>query len=198
MTQPWWNAFKACPILIATSLLLGNAAVASNLSSLKETPVANEASFAANSTLILQSSSEGVKSDVYDSATIEKIQDYNNKRHKEDPTGKITDVAQFRDLQPTDWAYEAFSRIIERYGCLQGYQDGNDRVNRTLSRYEFAAGLNACLRQIETLITNRPEAVRREDFKTLQRLLEEFRTELGRLGRQIDTLEERRAFLEER
>jgi hypothetical protein len=69
-----------------------------------------------------------------------------------DPMSQVTNVSQLRDVQPTDWAFEALRSLVERYGCIAGYPDGTFRGNRALSRYEFAAGLNACLAQIDILI----------------------------------------------
>jgi BMFP domain-containing protein YqiC len=132
---------------------------------------------------------------------LEQMQRYSNQSSdssEDDPMGQVTNVSQFRDVQPSDWAYEALSQIVQKYGCLQGYPDGTYRGNRALSRYEFAAGLNACLRQIEALIGNRPESVSRADFERLQRLTEEFRTELATLGTRVDNLEGRTAFIEQR
>jgi len=37
------------------------------------------------------------------------------------------------------------------YGCIAGYP-GTYRGNRALTRYEFAAGLNACLDRVNELI----------------------------------------------
>jgi BMFP domain-containing protein YqiC len=111
---------------------------------------------------------------------------------------QVTNVSQFSDVQSTDWAYEALSRVVEKYGCLQGYPDGTYRGKRALSRYEFAAGLNACLRQIEALIEAKGQNyVTKDDFEALQRLVEEFRTELATLGGRVDNLEARTTFLEE-
>lgn len=112
---------------------------------------------------------------------------------------QVTNVTQLSDVRPTDWAYEALRSLVERYGCIAGYPDGTYRGNRALSRYEFAAGLNACLQQIERLITERTTGfVTKADLETLQRLIDEFRTELATLGTRVDKLEGRVAFLEDR
>ena len=58
---------------------------------------------------------------------------------------QVTSVSQLADVQPTDWAFQALQSLVERYGCIAGYPDGTYRGKRALSRYEFAAGLNACL-----------------------------------------------------
>jgi hypothetical protein len=109
---------------------------------------------------------------------------------------QVTSVSQLRDVSPTDWAYEALRSLVERYGCIVGYPDRTYRGNRALSRYEFAAGLNACMQQMERLIAQ-SEAVLREDIEKLQRLMKEFETELAALGTKVDNLEGRVAFLED-
>ncbi len=114
-----------------------------------------------------------------------------------DPMGQVTNVTQLRDVQPTDWAYEALRSLVERYGCIAGYPDGTFRGNRAMTRYEFAAGLNSCLQQIERLIANQGDFASQEDLKTLQRLVDEFNTELATLETRVDDLEGRTAFLED-
>jgi hypothetical protein len=109
---------------------------------------------------------------------------------------QVTSVSQLRDVSPTDWAFEALRSLVERYGCIVGYPDRTFRGNRALSRYEFAAGLNACMQQIERLIAAN-EAVLREDIEKLQRLMKEFEAELAALGARVDNLEGRVAFLED-
>jgi hypothetical protein len=34
---------------------------------------------------------------------------------------QVTSISQFSDVRPTDWAYQALSNLIERYGCVAGY-----------------------------------------------------------------------------
>ncbi|MGK7873883.1 MAG: iron uptake porin [Xenococcaceae cyanobacterium] len=112
------------------------------------------------------------------------------------PMSQITNVNQLRDVQPGDWAYEALRNLVERYGCIAGYPNGTFRGKRAITRYEFAAGLNSCLNQIERLIATN-EAVLREDIFKLQRLMQEFEAELAALGARIDNLEGRVAFLQD-
>jgi BMFP domain-containing protein YqiC len=146
----------------------------------------------------LGAGSEEMPAAAGEAGVLEQIQNYSDESTDDESAGQITNASQFRDVQPSDWAFEALDRIVQRYGCLVGYPDGTYRGNRSLSRYEFAAGLNACLRQIETLIANQPGGVSRSDFEALQRLNEEFRTELATLGTRIDNIEGRAAFLEQR
>lgn len=95
---------------------------------------------------------------------------------------QLTSVSQLSDVQLTDWAFQALQSLIERYGCLAGYPDQTFPGHQALSPYEFAAGLNACLNQIEQLIaSNAQNSVTQEDLATLARLQEEFATELATL-----------------
>lgn len=106
-------------------------------------------------------------------------------------SAQVTSVSQLRDVQPTDWAFQALQSLVERYGCIEGYPDRTYRGNRALTRYEFAAGLNSCLDRIQELIAALPQGVSREDLAALQRLQEEFAAELATLRGRVDSLEAR-------
>ncbi|MDB9484565.1 iron uptake porin, partial [Dolichospermum circinale CS-537/05] len=110
---------------------------------------------------------------------------------------QVTSVSQFSDVQPTDWAFQSLQSLVERYGCAAGYPSGTFRGNRALSRYEFAAGLNSCLDRVNELIaTATADLVTKQDLATLQRLQEEFSTELATIRGQVDALEARTGELE--
>jgi hypothetical protein len=109
---------------------------------------------------------------------------------------QITNVNQLRDVEPTSWAFEALRSLVERYGCLVGYPDRTFRGERALTRWEFAAGLNACLNTVERLVQEGIN-IAREDLNTLKRLSQDFEQELAALGARLDNLEERTAFLED-
>ncbi|MGB3493670.1 MAG: iron uptake porin [Elainellaceae cyanobacterium] len=110
---------------------------------------------------------------------------------------QVTSVSQLSDVQPTDWAFQALQSLVERYGCIAGYPDGTYRGQRAMTRYEFAAGLNACLDRINELIAaGLADKVSREDLAVLQRLQEEFAAELATLRGRVDALEARVAELE--
>jgi len=110
---------------------------------------------------------------------------------------QVTNVNQLSDVQPTDWAFQALQSLVERYGCIAGYPNGTYRGNRAMTRYEFAAGLNACLDRVNELIaTATTDLVRKEDLATLQKLQEEFTPELATLRGRVDVLEARSAELE--
>ena len=65
---------------------------------------------------------------------------------------QINSIGQLRDVSPQSWSYEALKNLVENYGCIVGYPDRTYRGDRPLTRNEFAAGLNACLTQIEKRI----------------------------------------------
>jgi hypothetical protein len=120
----------------------------------------------------------------------------NGQLDRGDSMEQITSVSELRDVSPTEWAYEALRSLVERYGCIVGYPDRTYRGNRALTRWEFAAGLNACMNVMERLIQENV-AVLKEDMETLKRLAQEFEAELAALGGRIDNLEGRVAFLED-
>jgi hypothetical protein len=111
--------------------------------------------------------------------------------------GQVTSVSQFSDVQPSDWAFKALQSLVERYRCVAGSPNGTFRGNRTLTRFEFAAALNACLDSInEILATATAEMVTKQDLGTLQRLQEEYSSELATIRGQVDALEARTGELE--
>lgn len=111
--------------------------------------------------------------------------------------GQVTNVNQLRDVSPTDWAYEALRSLVDRYGCIAGYPNQTYRGDQPLSRYEFAAGLNSCLNQIERLIAANENSVKPEDLEAINRLNREFEAELASLGGRVDEIESRTAVLED-
>ena len=114
----------------------------------------------------------------------------------QDSMGQVTNVNQLRDVAPTDWAYEALRSLVDRYGCISGFPNQTYRGSQPLSRYEFAAGLNSCLNQIERLIAS-GEGANEEDLESIQRLSQEFEAELATIGGRVDEIESRTAVLED-
>jgi porin len=108
---------------------------------------------------------------------------------------QFTNVKDLVDVKPTDWAAEALQSLVERYGCITGYPNSTFRGDRTMSRYEFAAGLNACLNRISELVAT-SNTLAKEDLDKLQRLQQDFSAELATLGSRVDVLETRTATLE--
>jgi hypothetical protein len=90
---------------------------------------------------------------------------------------QVTSINQLSDVQPTDWAYQALSNLVERYGCVAGYPNGTFGGGKAMTRYEAAALLNACLDRV-TEVTDE-----------LKRLSNEFAVELAVLKGRVDGLE---------
>ena len=109
----------------------------------------------------------------------------------------VTSVSQLSDVRPTDWAFTALQSLVERYGCIAGYPDSTFRGRQATSRFEFAAGLNACLDKINEIISaGLADKVSKEDLATLQKLQEEFAAELATLRGRVDALDAKTAKLE--
>jgi hypothetical protein len=135
-------------------------------------------------------------------ANLDQLQRYSNEgkgvvAYEADAVDQVTSVSQLSDVQPTDWAFQALQSLVERYGCIAGYPDGTYKGNRALTRYEFAAGVNACLDRVNELIAAGTTGLAtKEDLATLQKLQEEFAAELATIRGQVDALEARTAELE--
>lgn len=111
--------------------------------------------------------------------------------------GQVTSVSQLADVKPTDWAFQALQSLVERYGCIVGYPNKTYRGNQAMTRYEFAAGLNACMDKIQELIAAATaDLVKKEDLLALQKLQEEFAAELATVRGRVDALDVRTSTLE--
>lgn len=98
---------------------------------------------------------------------------------------QVTNVSELDDVLTTDWAYIALTQLVEEYGCIEGYPDRSFRGSQAVSRYEFAAGLESCLATILLLTDSLDDT----ELETVQRLQEEFATELASIRGRVDTLE---------
>ncbi|MGL5077651.1 MAG: iron uptake porin, partial [Waterburya sp.] len=144
MSKLFWKAVKFAPVLFAASLFAAGSATAQSAPADKE--AVNE--------------------------TLEQINNY-QQIEQQGSMSQVTNVNQLRDVSPTDWAYEALRSLVDRYGCIAGFPNQTYRGDQPLTRYEFAAGLNSCLNQIERLIAS-SQAVSQEDLDTINRLQQEF------------------------
>jgi len=130
-----------------------------------------------------------------DTSSLEQVNRYS--REGRNTQAQVTSVSQLSDVRPTDWAFQALQSLVERYGCIAGYPDRTYRGNQAMTRYEFAAGLNACLDRINELIAaSTADLVKKEDLDALRKLQEEFAAELATLRGRVDSLEARTTTLE--
>jgi hypothetical protein len=184
MLRLLWQGLRASPISLGVVVLLCNSTLAQTPQELSVTETdSSPASLAADPT-----------SDI-----LQQIEEYNPvdlSQGGDEPLERVNFVNQLRDVRPTDWAFTALQNLAQRHGCLLAYPDGTYRGNRAMTRYEFAAGLDACLEQIQQQLANLDTGVSARDLETLRRLQEEFAGELTILRRRVDALEVRTAELE--
>ena len=194
MKKTLWDLLLTLPIFMALVLLVANAKAFG-----QETPSEFHPDIRAPE--LLKSFDPSIK----ESKIVRKNQLISQNLPQTTPTAptqpsskpSIPSVSELSDVQPTDWAFQALQSLVERYGCIVGYPNSTYRGNRALTRYEFAAGLNACLDQINTLVaSSTADLATKEDLATIQRLTEEFRPELAKLAGRIDNLEAKTAQVE--
>jgi hypothetical protein len=99
---------------------------------------------------------------------------------------QVTSVSQLTDVKPTDWAFQTMQSLVERYDCLAGYSDRTFRGSLALTRFEFAAGLNACLGRIKEFV---PDSIQKEDLIKLQAIQADFASEVTSLKSRVEQLE---------
>jgi hypothetical protein len=170
------------------SVLLGLSLLATATGANAETQNQVRVQSQSTSVPVMQSSLPVTEVKMNESETIRAINTELN-RPKE-VAQNVTSVSQLSDVKPTDWAFTALQSLVERYGCIAGYPDRTFRGKQATSRYEFAAGLNACLDKINEIISaGLADKVSKEDLATLQKLQEEFAAELATLRGRVDALD---------
>ena len=97
---------------------------------------------------------------------------------------QVTSITQLSDVKPTDWVYQALNNLVEKYGCVAGYENGTYLGGKAMTRFEAAALLNACLDRV-TEVTDE-----------LQRLANEFANELQVLRGRVAKLEKQTTALQ--
>ncbi len=95
---------------------------------------------------------------------------------------QVTSVTQLRDVQPTEWSYQAISNLITTYGCVAGYPDGTFRPGQPATRAELAALTNACLDSITQFYTE-------ADARSAAALRAEFSREIAATNTRVTALE---------
>lgn len=95
---------------------------------------------------------------------------------------QVTSVSQLRDVQPTEWSYQAISNLVSRYGCVAGYPNGTFQSGQPATRAELAALTNACLDSITQFYTA-------ADAQLASALRAEFSRELAVTNTRVSVLE---------
>jgi hypothetical protein len=97
---------------------------------------------------------------------------------------QVMSVTQFTDVKPGDWAYQALSNLVERYGCVAGEGTLAFRGNQSMTRFEAASLLSDCLDRVT------------ETTDEINRLLNDFTKELTILKGRVAKLEKQSAALQ--
>jgi len=189
MSNILWKSLVVSPAILGAALLVSSTAIAA------PSTTKGASSIETSSTAEVSQQPAVLATETKEAQVLAQVNRYSNENNTS--INQVTSVSQFSDVQPTDWAFQALQSLVERYGCIAGYPNGTFRGNRALSRYEFAAGLNACLDRVNELIaTATADMVTKQDLATLQSLQEEFSAELATLRGRVDALEGRTAELE--
>jgi len=214
MSKIFWNSLKITPALLGVSLLAASSTYAAE--TLPEEAAANTINEAIGTVEPTAESFSTSDNEVLDLAensllaqqlpasdnanqVLDQIESYSeglNDEEEIESQSQLTSITELTDVSPGDWAYDALRELVEDYKCIVGYPDRTFRGNRPTSRYEFAAGLRACLDRIQELIAA-GGVVTEEDLERLRALIQEFDAELAVLGTRVDNLDARVAFLED-
>jgi hypothetical protein len=210
-----WAALLACPAVFGVVLSAGDSAIAAESQSavtveslavdVHDSPSATESIAeisvpaevtASAPTQLAQVALDPAAPTAPSVDSLTQITQYSREGDRLSQTSGLT-IDRLSDVRPSDWAYQALQSLVEKYACIVGYPNLTYQGNRALTRYEFAAGLNACLDRISDLIAaSTADLATKEDLATLQRLQEEFAAELATLRGRVDSLEARTAELE--
>jgi hypothetical protein len=86
--------------------------------------------------------------------------------------------ANFPDVAPNNWAYQAILNLRDKYGCAKGFPSGSFKPGEPATRAQLAALTSACLDEISSYVDQRDAA-----------LAAALRSELGLLDRRVVRLE---------
>jgi hypothetical protein len=201
MPKILWKSLLVTPAFLGAALIASSGAIAAEAqdaieSSVEFAPVELSDVAEVEAIVEAEASVDVAQAAPVDSSSLNQVVQYANENNV-DSMGQVTSIDQLSDVRPTDWAYQALQSLVERYGCIAGYPDGTYRGQQAMTRYEFAAGLNACLDRINEIIAaGLADVVTREELAAIQRLQEEFAAELATLRGRVDALEARTDELE--
>lgn len=100
---------------------------------------------------------------------------------------EVLPEGNFSDVSPTHWAFAAVNNLEEDYGCLSGYPDGTFRGEEFVTRYEFAAAMDACLGTLLDLAGE--EQASDAEVESLLEEMTELQNELGTLSEEVEKMD---------
>jgi len=198
MSKIWWDSLRVSLLFLGVTLAVsGSATAQETLGELETAPtnqianIADTTNAAFNQDAVNSSLAEIPPTIPIDKAADEKssfleIAESGSDTDTDEAMSQVTNVSQLKDVQPGDWAYEAVRSLVEKYGVISGYPDGTFQGNRSMTRYEFAAGLKTILDRINQLLRANPNRISREDLATARNLAEQFTLELALLRGRVD------------
>lgn len=201
MTKIFWKSLLVAPAFLGAAMLASSGAIAAEAqdaveSSVEFVPVELSDVTSVDAIVDAEATVDVAQAAPVDSSSLNQVVQYANESNV-NAMGQVTSIDQLSDVRPTDWAYQALQSLVERYGCIAGYPDGTYRGQQAMTRFEFAAGLNACLDRInEVIAAGLADVVTKEELAAIQRLQEEFAAELATLRGRVDALEARTDELE--
>jgi hypothetical protein len=198
MSKIWWDSLRVSLLFLGVTLAVsGSATAQETLGELETAPtnqianIADTTNAAFNQDAVNSSLAEIPPTIPIDKAADEKssfleIAESDSDTDTDEAMSQVTNVSQLKDVQPGDWAYEAVRSLVEKYGVISGYPDGTFQGNRSMTRYEFAAGLKTILDRMNQLLRANPNRISREDLATARNLAEQFTLELTLLRGRVD------------
>ncbi|MBF2028738.1 MAG: S-layer homology domain-containing protein [Oscillatoriales cyanobacterium C42_A2020_001] len=80
---------------------------------------------------------------------------------------------------------------LTQLDCLVGYPDGSFRSDRALTRYEFAAGMAACLdRQLQQFEADKGNFATKQEVETLLQTQQQLNQEVKQLNERVKLIPE--------
>ena len=103
---------------------------------------------------------------------------------KQNVIAQVTSVSQISDVSQNHYYFEAFQSLIERYGCMVGYEDKTFRAARSLQGAEFISILKACTDKLAELqAASIADMSNAEDLGTIQKRLKEIEANVSSMRR---------------
>ncbi|MGC9528589.1 MAG: S-layer protein [Limnospira sp.] len=99
----------------------------------------------------------------------------------------VTSVAELKDIQPTDWAFQAIQSLAERWGMPLAYPDLLFRGNKAARRGELAQWFQGFISQANQLVNvtsagnTQSDLATPEDLAQLRQSLESLRQSIREL-----------------
>ncbi|WP_295619055.1 iron uptake porin [Chamaesiphon sp. GL140_3_metabinner_50] len=116
----------------------------------------------------------------------------------ENPNTQVPPAAQKIEDRLPQKDVATLKFLVEKYNCNDGSNpDLTFRDGQQIDRIRFAAGLQACIKEIDRLVAQKIDSpVTKEDLETIRRLQESYATELATLKTKVDKVEGKVATVE--